>query len=188
MIQRFLPLYCHIHRPGPGVGGHCIPVYPWFLIESGLAKNLNMDLLISARKINDTMYLEIIDMIKIALARQKIPLKRAKIGILGVAFRPNVKEIRYAPSINLYSDLKTKLNVKVKVHDPYFTQNELIELGFSPGNVETILESDMIILLTAHRQYDVLKDFFLSHLDKVIDATDRLALEEAKWKIGRPNP
>lgn len=139
--------YCKILTPGPGVGGHCIPVYPYFIFNKTKS---NHELLKLARKINDSMPQHVINLAKEALKEKNVPLNRANILILGVAYRAGVKEVRKSPGIKIARELigKTK---NVSVYDPLFTEIEIKNLGLKYK--KNFLRLDCIIITTDETEF-----------------------------------
>jgi len=175
--------YCMIHRPGPGVGGHCIPVYPWFLINK--AKELGVDaiLLRRARHINDSMPRHAVELAIRCLNAQGKPLKGSRVGLLGIAFRADAKETRLAPSLKILEHLRSYQPAAILAHDPYFTPEEIRALGFTPATFEEVLSADCILLVAGHRAYREEAEKLRSALDRLVDTVN--LLPEAYWKVGR---
>ena len=122
--------YCHIHEPSTGVGGHCIPVYPWFLIKiaEGKGKFGNVRLLRAAREINDDMINYWADKIVLACMKVNKPLGDVKICIKGITFRDGVKELYHSRNLALAELLMDK-GLNVYVYDELFTLEEVDKLG-----------------------------------------------------------
>lgn len=118
---------CEILRPGPGVGGHCIPVYPYFIFDK---TKKHLDLLKSARKINDAMPNFVIQLIKEVLQEKGRSLEKSHVLILGITYRGNVKETRLSPGIEIYKKL-TKTAKKVFVSDPLYKKKEIEKMGLN---------------------------------------------------------
>jgi len=174
--------HCMIHRPGPGVGGHCIPVYPWFLINKAKELDVNSVLLRQARYINDNMPNHTVDITIRCLNAHKKSIKASRIGILGISFRPDVKETHFAPSLKIRDRLLEYQPTAILAHDPYFTQKEIGDMAFIPATFDEILSTDCVILVTPHKEYkDQIKKLnaVKAHL---IDTTNMLP--ESPWKIG----
>lgn len=108
--------FCHLHDPG-NVGGHCIPVYPWFLIN-----NYNVPLIKSARLLNDKM-------IEFYVDKVKTITKKGKVLVIGISFRENVKETAYTRSFPFIQSLK-KRGYNVSVYDPLYSKEEIEKQGF----------------------------------------------------------
>jgi UDP-N-acetyl-D-mannosaminuronic acid dehydrogenase len=132
--------------PGPGVGGHCIPIDPWFIVES--APEISKLIPISM-KINDSMPLYIVELIKNAFNEVNKDLRNSKISILGVAYKPNVDDARESPAIPIIKNL-LQFETKVFIYDPYVKKFE-----FELNNTfdEVIQDSDAIVIITDHKEF-----------------------------------
>ncbi|MFE3982746.1 MULTISPECIES: nucleotide sugar dehydrogenase [Priestia] len=146
--------FSHLHFPGVGVGGHCIPIYPYFFINRGLKNGLTQ----LSREINDTMSNYAITKIENTIGA----LHHKNILILGLAFRENVKETTKSSTLLLIDHLKQK-QANIFLNDPLFTDNEIANYAVTPLSLSDKLTSkiDVIILQAFHKQYETLnfKDF-----------------------------
>ncbi len=138
---------CHLLSPGPGVGGHCIPVYPYFILKK--VKH-NKELLTMARKINDNMSHHVITLAKEALQEKNINFKKAKILVLGIAYRGGVKETRKSPGLKIAQEL-SKISDNIFAHDPLFNADEIKKYGLQYKKDFT--DIDCIILTANHAEY-----------------------------------
>ena len=139
--------YCNIHLPGAGVGGHCIPVYPWFIISS--AKR-NMRLLRTAREINEEMPKHVVYLLVKALNENGIPMKGSKILVLGLTYRGGVKEFYKSPAIRIIEGLK-KWGSIVYAYDPLCNEEDARKLGVRwKSDFEGV---DAIVVATDHREF-----------------------------------
>jgi nucleotide sugar dehydrogenase len=138
---------CHLLSPGPGVGGHCIPVYPYFILKK---VKQNKELLTMARKINDNMSHHVITLAKETLQEKNINFKKAKILILGIAYRGGVKETRKSPGLKIAQEL-SKISDNIFVHDPLFNAEELKKYGLQYK--KDFKDIDCIILSANHTEY-----------------------------------
>lgn len=152
--------YCHIHMPGAGVGGHCIPIYPWFIINS--AKKTNMELLVEARERNDFMPRHIVELTIKALNKIGKALKDSNILILGLTFRGGVKEFRKSPALDIIKELK-EWGAKIFVYDPICTPKDAVKLGVMWK--EDYKDIDAIIITNDHKEF---KELDISLIDKQI--------------------
>ena len=134
--------YSNIHSPGISVGGHCIPVYPHFYMTG----NLDSKIVNSARLQNKAMPEFALNEIKERIST----LKNFRIGILGITYRPGVKEVAFSGSLDLLKLFK-KENAFVYGFDPFYTASEIESLGFSYANDYTDL--DGIVIHTAHPEF-----------------------------------
>jgi nucleotide sugar dehydrogenase len=134
--------YSNIHSPGISVGGHCIPVYPYFYITD----NQNSNIVNSARLQNSVMPQFVVNEIKENISS----LNNMRIGILGITYRPGVKEVAFSGALDLLKLLKEEKAV-VYGYDSYYTENEIINFGFNFAN--SYKELDGIIVHTAHPEF-----------------------------------
>ena len=134
--------YCDIHLPSTGAGGHCIPLYPWFLIKEmeKKGKNFNVKLLRTSREINDEMIEFWAKKIIQEGDKLKKPNSKVKVCINGISYRKGVKEVHHSRNLALTKLLADK-GVDVFVYDELFTKDEVLKLGLKWGNPE---EADLL--------------------------------------------
>jgi nucleotide sugar dehydrogenase len=131
--------------PGIGVGGHCTPVYPYFLTRESRRLGVTQRISEAAREINDYQPVRQVDRVAAgwkALAGQKV-------HILGLGFRPGVKVDTFSPAYALRDHLLGSGAI-VTIEDPYYTDTELRQAGFVGGRVEG---SSVLVLNTAHQEF-----------------------------------
>jgi len=118
--------YCHVHMPSTGVGGHCIPVYPWFLINEMEKKEKfsYVKLLKEAREINDEMVEYWAEKILLECLKVNKPLHEIKICIKGITFRKGVKELYHSRNLALANLLKEK-GLNIYIYDELFSKEEI---------------------------------------------------------------
>ena len=162
--------YSHIHQPGVGVGGHCIPVYPHFLFNGD--PELRIPPL--AREINESMGAFTIDRIEDRLGS----LDGQPVLVLGVAYRGDVKEDAFSSAFRLRDEL-IAAGARVYAHDPYFDADHLRRLGFEPYDLESPEEVRVAILQAAHAEYAELEPSRLPGIELFVDG--RNAIEPSRW-------
>jgi len=144
--------YCHFLVPGI-VSGH-IPKDPYLLLKE--AEDLGVKLRIAklARTVNESMVNHAVKLVRKALRSYGRPLRGAKIAVLGVSYKANVKESKGSRTLKLVNLLKAK-GAKVKVHDPFFSKKELSELGYpAEASLErTINGAECLLIVVGHNQY-----------------------------------
>lgn len=150
--------YCHLHLPRVGVGGHCIPFNPYFLVAEAESVNVDLRLVKNARRINDNMPAHIVDLVARGLKSCRRSLKRSKVAVLGVSYRDNVKEANNSPSLAII-EMLMKRGADVRVYDPFYSAAEIKEMGFHAAeSVERAIESvDCILVAVGHDQFKRLK-------------------------------
>lgn len=182
--------YSHIHAPGCGVGGHCIPVYPYFIINTVEAST---DMLMLARRINDSMPAYTVDLLEGALAKLGVGLSGARVLVLGVTYRGDVNETRFSPAIDLISELKRR-GAEVFAYDPVLGEG-VQRFGAIPSDLNSIDSIDAILLASDHAEF---KEIDWDILDRrmrhkvVVDGRNILDPEELRLRgylyqaVGRP--
>ena len=152
----------HILAPGIGVGGHCTPVYPYFLTHDAAARNIDTVLAANARRINEAQPGRM-------LARAG-GLSGKKVVILGLGFRPQVKEAAYSPAFSLRDEIE-QLGGSAFLHDPLFTEAEIRHFGFEPARIE---DAEVLVLNTAHDSYRSLDfvDLARAGVKTIVDGRD----------------
>lgn len=131
-------------QPGIGVGGHCTPVYPYFLIDNFNRAGLDFSLARSGREINDSMA-----SFALSLINDKVKKKTAL--ILGLSFRPNVKEDANSVGASLYALLKNE-GYDVRIHDTEFGEQEIKAKGMQFEELHDT-KAEVLFLVTMHREY-----------------------------------
>jgi UDP-N-acetyl-D-mannosaminuronic acid dehydrogenase len=143
----------HMHIPGAGVGGHCLPKDPW-LLRYGLMKygsNVREPEFISlGRRINDHMPIHMVELIAIALADHQQEFRNSIITVLGVAYLEDSDDTRNTPARPVISLLKSR-NAQVRLHDPYI--EELDGDSVKQDFWEAVNQSDCLVFITKHSQY-----------------------------------
>ncbi|HET6590797.1 MAG TPA: nucleotide sugar dehydrogenase [Candidatus Nitrosocosmicus sp.] len=147
--------YCHIHDPGIGVGGACIPIYPQFIIDVATKNKISCKITKLGRTVNNEMPSYTLSKALKMLGRGQ--LRKSKITILGLAFRGGVSDTRLSPTYDLLREL-VKLKIKdVIVHDPLVKDDALIKKFKNATLVSdlnyAITGRDLIILATNHKEY-----------------------------------
>lgn len=134
--------------PGIGVGGHCTPVYPYFLIHDAAARGTTARITELSRQINDVQAAGTIDRLIDAWE----PLAGRRVMILGLGFRPEVKEHTCSPAF-LVRDALVDRKASVELCDPLYTDDEIRANGFEPGHLGESPAPEVLILVTAHKHF-----------------------------------
>ncbi len=166
--------YSHIHAPGIGVGGHCIPVYPYFLF-AGLEESDFQTLRLprTARHINDAMAEYAVSRIEVMIGS----LSHRSVLILGVTYRGDVRETAFT-SAKLLQNALLGRGAAVYIDDPLYSQDELCALGYTPLTPEVEDEISAVILQASHQAY---REFDFSHFascQAVLDGRSALSREK----------
>ncbi len=134
-----------ILRPGPGVGGHCISVDPWFFVEA--APDLT-PVIRTAREVNDAQPEFVVSIVERALGS----LKGKKIAALGLAYKPDVDDLRESPAVEVVHLLQNA-GADVKAFEPFAPTATLPNLNIVPNLEEVLEDAEAVILLVAHGEF-----------------------------------
>jgi nucleotide sugar dehydrogenase len=178
--------FSDLHRPSMGVGGHCIPIYPQFLIAD--SEDGEVEMLRLARKTNDNMVTVAIEQLDEALRG----LKGTTVLVLGLSYRENVKELAFSVALRLIPALQ-KAGARVLAHDPLFEPSELDSLGVELiEDLNTPPRVDAIVIQAFHREYEQLDWSRFHGLRAIFDGRGRLgpaALNGSKARyLSIPSP
>jgi UDP-N-acetyl-D-glucosamine dehydrogenase len=169
--------------PGPGIGGHCIPLDPFYL--EYIAKNYNFDLSMihTAGAINDLMPYRMMNKIAFALNRHKKAMSGSTVLFLGVAYKPDIDDARESPALLVMEQVARK-GAKVLYHDPYISEAS-DEHGRHYESVdltdELLAQADCVVFTTNHGCFDV--ERIASKAQLIVDtrnAVKRVAIENGK--------
>jgi UDP-N-acetyl-D-glucosamine dehydrogenase len=160
--------------PGPGVGGHCIPVDPYYLAWRAREFDFIDRFIELAGDINFAMPRHVVDLVAEALNDRGRAIKGAKVGILGVAFKPNVRDARNSPAADVIS-LLAERGAEILFHDPHvhsFTDADGV-VREETGLDELLGWADATVVVTAHREIDWATVY--DRADLVVDTVDSSA-------------
>jgi UDP-N-acetyl-D-glucosamine dehydrogenase len=142
-------------EPGPGMGGHCLPVDPFYLTWRAREFQMSTEFIELAGKINQQMPYYCVERIELALNDAVKPIKGSKIVLLGVAYKGGIGDIRESPALRIIGVLQAR-GANVVYHDPYVP--ELTTLGLVNVELEAALkDADAVVLVTAHPGIDHLE-------------------------------
>ena len=161
----------NIHQPGPGVGGHCLAVDPWFIVE----RNKELAGIIEHSRItNDSMPRHVFKRIELVLGG----LQKKTITILGVTYKPDIDDMRESPIIELIELLK-RADYEIKVFDPFVEDTE-----FKAENIQdACADSDMLVLAVNHSQFkdmDFKSIYNTMHSKNIFDCRNYLPKDKLK--------
>jgi UDP-N-acetyl-D-glucosamine dehydrogenase len=157
--------------PGPGVGGHCIPVDPYYLAWRAREFDFVDRFVELAGDINLAMPRHVVDLVGEALNDRGRALKGARVGVLGVAFKPNVRDPRNSPAADVIAGLRAR-GAEVSFHDPHvasFRASDGVETS-STALPDLLASSDVVVVVTAHAAIDW--DAVYATASLVVDTTD----------------
>jgi nucleotide sugar dehydrogenase len=159
--------FSHLHKPGIGVGGHCIPVYPHFLLSD--SSDGELDLVRLARDVNDGMAARCLRWLDGALGG----LAGRRVLILGLSYREDVKELSFSTALALIEQLR-RAGANVLAHDPHFTKADLAVLEVEVVDLGSKLQLDAVVIQAFHSEYATLDWTRFDGLQVVLDGRGSL--------------
>lgn len=154
------------HYPGVGVGGHCIAVDPYYMINRGKEVGFTHDFLIAARRINSYMPSFTVSVLQDALNEVEKSIKGSRVAILGVSYKPNIADNRESPFYEVYN-LLVKKGADICVFDPYYS-----DMNTHTSLEETLREVDAVLIVTAHEAFK--QSELYSSIPVIIDGRNSL--------------
>lgn len=159
------------YYPGGGVGGHCLPVDPYYLVKKAKELGYHSKVIAAGRTINDYMPKHVFGLLTDALNDNEMPVKNSKVVVLGLSYKENVGDDRESPSEELISELEHN-QALVTIVDPYIEETGVY--GTLESDVYTALEgAHALVLMTAHQEFrelDFEKVKELMEIPIIIDA------------------
>jgi UDP-N-acetyl-D-glucosamine dehydrogenase len=176
----FMPFY-----PGPGLGGHCIPIDPLYLSWKLRALNYTARFIELASEINTSMPYYVIDLVAEALNDECKSINGSKIGILGMAYKRDIDDVRESPALDIHELLEEK-GAHVTFHDPYVPSVRLsgdrmahsVEL-----TADWLAEQDCVVIVTDHKLFDI--PYILEHAALVVDTRNAINKQAGRARVVR---
>jgi len=158
-----------VHYPGAGVGGPCLPVNSYQILNSG--KNIGVDslkLVKASREINESMPQHVIELIQNCFMESNLNINGSTILILGISYKPNVKDIQLSPAEDIIQKL-SELGANIRIFDPHFISEKIYGIQIENDLNSALSNSDAALILTAHKEFlDIEPNLFSSKLKNQI--------------------
>jgi len=160
----FMPFY-----PGPGIGGHCILIDPYYLSWLARQHDFQTNFITLAAETNENMPFYVKNMVLREISMMPVAFNDAKILVLGVAFKRDVDDIRHSPALKVMELLLADGARNIVYNDPYVPKVRVNNHSFEsiPLTKELLQSSDCVIITTDHTKYDY--DFIVKHAKRVLD-------------------
>ncbi|WP_367996726.1 nucleotide sugar dehydrogenase [Haloferax volcanii] len=174
--------FCNIHDPGPGVGGHCIPFYPYFVIKPFETET---PLLETTRAVNDSMPQFTVNKLREEFDAEGLAFEDASVLLLGLTYRPGVEEIRASPALDIAS-ISSDLGADVYGVDPMLDETDAFDLTRLDHSEIYDRSFDAVVMVTHHDDFDTIRWDDVSRSDGqlvVIDGRDTLDLSDSDHRV-----
>jgi UDP-N-acetyl-D-glucosamine dehydrogenase len=175
----FMPFY-----PGPGLGGHCIPIDPYYLSWKAKEFDFSTRFIELAGEINTSVPYWVVNKLSEVLNQHKKCLNGSKVMVMGVAYKKNVDDLRESPALVLI-DLLQKAGVEVRYHDPHIpslpsTRKHQLEMSSVKLNPESLASVDAVLIVTDHDRVDY--QMVADHAPLILDTRDAMARLGKKYQ------
>jgi UDP-N-acetyl-D-glucosamine dehydrogenase len=153
------PFGFHAFYPGPGLGGHCIPVDPFYLSWKAKEFDFQTRFIELAGEINSNMPYHVVQSVASALNKHKKAINGSKVLVLGLAYKKDIDDLRESPSLTIIEELQ-KVGAEVSYNDPYFPtvgRGRKYNLNMTSTPIEKVKDFDCVCIVTDHSTYDYQK-------------------------------
>jgi UDP-N-acetyl-D-glucosamine dehydrogenase len=169
------------YRPGPGLGGHCIPIDPFYLTWKAREYGVHTRFIELAGEVNSAMPDYVVQKIGLALNQHEKAIKGSKVLVLGIAYKPDVDDMRESPSVEIMETLRD-MGAEVIYSDPHIpvfppTREHHFDLSSVPLTIESLSTCDVVVLATHHAAFDY--ELIAEHAPLIVDT---------RGKFDRQNP
>ena len=170
----FMPFY-----PGPGVGGHCIPIDPYYLSWKAREYDFHTVFIELSARINEEMPYFVVNKTIDALSKAGVCPNKAKILILGMAFKKDIGDLRHSPAIKVYQIIKPKV-ATVKYNDPHVPELDIDgkEIKSVTLSSKELKKYDVVLILTDHSDYDY--NFIIKNVRLIVDTRNAIKKKHPK--------
>lgn len=158
------------HWPGCGVGGHCIPVDPYFMLEKFSDSNVSLSIISEARRVNDSMPAFTVNKLMRELNELSMALNGTEVALLGISYKGGVNDLKNSPSFDIQEELED-LGAEVTRFDPYVPELSDVD------ELSELLDVDCILIANDCEEFRELEEMDLDGIKLVFDARDVLAEE-----------
>ena len=145
-----------VHYPGAGVGGPCLPINSYQLLNTGKRTGSKLSIIEAGRKINENMPEHVIKLTSNAFKECKKSIQNSEILILGVSYKPDVKDIQLSPAEHIIRKLQD-LGANIHIYDPYFSSSQVFGITCEDNIEDIISKVDAVIIVTGHDEFKKLQ-------------------------------
>ena len=156
-----------VHYPGSGVGGPCLPINSYQLLNTARRTGVNLNIIESGRKINEMMPEHVVKLTLDAFNEANIKIENSEILILGISYKPDVKDIQLTPAEHIINQLKS-LGANIRIYDPYFSSTNIFGIEVSNNLNEVIQNVNASIIVTGHKEFHEIDVTFFNKMKNPI--------------------
>ena len=170
-----------IHYPGAGVGGPCLPINSYQFLNTAIRINSKLSIIEQSRQINEKMPDHVINLTLDGFKKCNKSIKGSNILILGISYKPDVKDVQLSPAEIIINKLKD-LGARVRIYDPYYKNSEVFGINVEKNMEDVLPEVDASIIITAHKEFQEInpKIFTKMRTSILIDSRGIIDISSAK--------
>ena len=170
-----------IHYPGAGVGGPCLPINSYQFLNTAMRTDSKLSIIEQSRQINEKMPDHVINLTLDGFKKCNKSIKGSSILILGITYKPDVKDVQLSPAEIVVNKLKD-LGAKIRIYDPYYKNSEVFGINVE-SNVEDIIPKvDASIIVTAHKEFQEINPLIFTKMNTPILIDSRGVIDTSSIK------
>ena len=170
-----------IHYPGAGVGGPCLPINSYQFLNTAMRTDSKLSIIERSRQINEKMPDHVINLTLDGFKKCNKYIKDSNILILGITYKPDVKDVQLSPAEIVVNKLKD-LGAKIRIYDPYYKNSEVFGINVE-SNVEDIIPKvDASIIVTAHKEFQEINPLIFTKMNTPILIDSRGVIDTSSIK------
>ena len=141
-----------IHYPGAGVGGPCLPINSYQLLNTAIRTDSKLSIIERSREINEKMPDHVINLTLDGFKKCNKSIKDSSVLILGISYKPDIKDVQLSPAEIIINKLKA-LGARIKIYDPYYKGSQVFGISVEQNIEDVLSKVDASIIITAHKEF-----------------------------------
>ncbi len=170
-----------IHYPGAGVGGPCLPINSYQFLNTAIRINSKLSIIEQSREINEKMPDYVINLTLDGFKKCNKSIKDSNILILGISYKPDVKDVQLSPAEIIINKLKD-LGARVRIYDPYYKNSEVFGINVESNMKDAIPKADASIIITAHKEFQEINPQIFTKMNTPILIDSRGVIDTSSIK------
>ena len=170
-----------IHYPGAGVGGPCLPINSYQFLNTAIRINSKLSIIEQSREINEKMPDYVINLTLDGFKKCNKSIKDSNILILGISYKPDVKDVQLSPAEIIINKLKD-LGARVRIYDPYYKNIEVFGINVESNMKDAIPKADASIIITAHKEFQEINPQIFTKMNTPILIDSRGVIDTSSIK------
>ena len=170
-----------IHYPGAGVGGPCLPINSYQFLNTAMRTDSKLSIIERSRQINEKMPDHVINLTLDGFKKCNKSIKDSNILILGITYKPDVKDVQLSPAEIVVNKLKD-LGAKIRIYDPYYKNSEVFGINVESNMEDIIPKVDASIIVTGHKEFQEINPLIFTKMNTPILIDSRGVIDTSSIK------